>query len=65
MHHAWATARLKELRLTQPLLQLLTHASYAAYDGCLPDPNVIAAQIVEDLQPVLAQFAEIASDLKK
>jgi type I restriction enzyme M protein len=31
----------------------------------LPDPNIIAAEIVEDLQAALAQFAEIASDLKR
>ena len=31
----------------------------------LPAPEVIAAEIVEDLQAALAQFAEIASDLKK
>jgi type I restriction enzyme M protein len=31
----------------------------------LSDPNVIAAEIVEDLQAALAQFAEIAFDLKK
>jgi type I restriction enzyme M protein len=31
----------------------------------LPDPDVIAAEIVEDLQAALAQFAEIANDLKK
>jgi type I restriction enzyme M protein len=30
----------------------------------LPDPGIIAAEIVEDLQPALAQFAEIAADLK-
>jgi hypothetical protein len=29
------------------------------------DPDIIAAEIVEDLQAALAQFAEIASDLKK
>ena len=35
-------------------------------DGAnLPDPDVIAAEIVEDLQGALAQFAEIAADLKK
>jgi len=35
-------------------------------DGAnLPDPDVIAAEIVEDLQAALAEFAEIASDLKK
>ena len=28
----------------------------------LPDPDIIAAEIVEDLQAALAQFAEIASD---
>ena len=31
----------------------------------LPAPDVIAAEIVEDLQAALAQFAEIASDLKR
>ena len=31
----------------------------------LPNPDVIAQEIVEDLQAALAQFAEIASDLKK
>ncbi len=31
----------------------------------LPAPDVIAAEIVEDLQAALAQFAEIAADLKK
>jgi hypothetical protein len=31
----------------------------------LPDPDVIATEIVEDLQSALAQFAEIASDLKR
>jgi len=29
------------------------------------DPDIIAAEIVEDLQAALVQFAEIASDLKK
>lgn len=31
----------------------------------LPDPDVIAAEIVEDLQAAVAQFAEIANDLKR
>jgi type I restriction enzyme M protein len=31
----------------------------------LPEPAIIAAEIVEDLQAALAQFAEIAADLKK
>src|SRR5437762_5618482 len=31
----------------------------------LPDPDIIAQEIVEDLQAALAQFAEIASDLKR
>jgi type I restriction enzyme M protein len=30
-----------------------------------PDPDIIAAEIVEDLQAALAQLAEIASDLKR
>jgi hypothetical protein len=29
------------------------------------DPDIIATEIVEDLQAALAQFAEIAADLKK
>jgi type I restriction enzyme M protein len=31
----------------------------------LPPPDVIAAEIVEDLQAALEQFTEIASDLKR
>jgi type I restriction enzyme M protein len=31
----------------------------------LPDPDVIAAEIVEDLEAALSQFATIAADLKK
>jgi hypothetical protein len=31
--------------------------------GPAPDPDIIAAEIVEDLQAALAQFAEIATDL--
>jgi len=31
----------------------------------LPNPDIIAAEIVEDLQAALTQFVEIASDLKK
>jgi type I restriction enzyme M protein len=31
----------------------------------LPEPGVIAAEIVEDLQAALDQFAEIATDLKR
>jgi type I restriction enzyme M protein len=35
-------------------------------DGAnLPPPDVIAREIVEDLQSALAQFAGIATDLKK
>ena len=30
----------------------------------LPDRDIIAAEIVEDLQAALAQFSEIAADLK-
>ena len=30
----------------------------------LPDPDIIAAEIVEDLQAALSQFATIAADLK-
>jgi type I restriction enzyme M protein len=31
----------------------------------LPDPPVLAAEIVEDLQAALDQFAQIAADLAK
>jgi type I restriction enzyme M protein len=31
----------------------------------LPDPGVLALEITEDLEAALAQFAEIASDLKR
>lgn len=31
----------------------------------LPDPDIIAAQIVDDLEAALSQFAEIANDLRK
>jgi hypothetical protein len=31
----------------------------------LPDPDVIAAEIAEDLQAALDQFAQIAGDLKR
>ncbi len=31
----------------------------------LPDPDIIAAEVIEDLQAALAQFAEIGSDLKR
>src|SRR5207248_6871312 len=31
----------------------------------LSNPDIIAQEIVEDLEAALAQFAEIASDLKK
>jgi len=30
----------------------------------LPDPDIIAAEIVEDLEAALSQFAAIAADLK-
>jgi type I restriction enzyme M protein len=31
----------------------------------LPDPDIIAAEIVEDLEAALSQFATIANDLKR
>jgi hypothetical protein len=30
-----------------------------------PVPDIIASEVVEDLQAALTQFAEIANDLKK
>ena len=32
---------------------------------CSPTPDIIAAEIVDDLQATLAQFAETAADLKR
>jgi hypothetical protein len=29
------------------------------------DPDILAAEIVEDLEPALSQFAEIANDLRR
>jgi type I restriction enzyme M protein len=31
----------------------------------LPDPDIIAAEIAEDLEAALLQFSQIAADLKK
>ena len=31
----------------------------------LPDPDVIAAEVAEDLQAALDQFSQIAADLRK
>jgi len=31
----------------------------------LPDPGILALEITEDLEAALAQFAEIAADLKR
>jgi type I restriction enzyme M protein len=31
----------------------------------LPDPDIIAQEIVEDLEAALSQFATIAADLKR
>ncbi len=31
----------------------------------LPEPHIIALEIAEDLEAAMAQFAEIASDLKR
>lgn len=33
--------------------------------SAVPGPEVMTAEIVEDLQAALAQFAEIANDLNK
>jgi hypothetical protein len=38
---------------------------YIVKSANLPDPEIIAAEIVEDLQAALVQFAEIANDLKR
>jgi len=41
----------------------LTQPGYL-HSANLTDPAIIAAEIVEDLHAVLAQFAESAADLK-
>jgi hypothetical protein len=45
---------------------LLTQEAESLEDSAnLPLPDVIAAEIVEDLEAALQQFAAIANDLKK
>ena len=45
----------------------LKHLTFAILEDSanLPDPDVIAQEIVEDLEAAVSQFAEIAADLKK
>jgi hypothetical protein len=47
-----------------PDLLWLHHIATSDTDN-LPDPAILAAEIVEDLQAALDQFAQIASDLAK
>jgi len=47
------------------LSQLVTEASLSAICANLPDPDVIAAEIVEDRQAALDEFALIAADLRR
>ena len=56
-----------QTRRLAPLVAFISLAACAATASSanLPDPDVIAAQIVEDLEAVLAQSAEIATDLKR
>jgi len=62
--------------LNQPLglpvcLTAVQLARFSLKDGSLedsanlPQPDVIAQEIVEDLEAALTQFAEIANDLRK
>ena len=48
-----------------PRLQLWLKDESLEDSANLPDPDVLAREIVEDLQAALAQFAEIAADLKR
>ena len=54
--NGWALADLKHIELKDESLEDSAN---------LPDPDVIAAEIVEDLQAALDEFALIAADLKK
>jgi len=47
------------------LSQLVTEASLSAICANLPDPDVIAAEIVEDRQAALDEFALNAADLRR
>ena len=58
--HRVSMARLP--RLTFPVVQ---DAPALEESANLPAPEIIATDIVEDLQAALAQFAEIANDLKR
>jgi hypothetical protein len=48
-----------------PAARLLLKDESLEDSANLPDPDIIAAEILENLQPALAQFAEIANDLKR
>ena len=52
-----------------PLKAGFGEADYLLYvDGAaanLPDPDIIASEIAEDLQAALDQFAQIAAELRK
>jgi hypothetical protein len=57
--------RTKATRTRQAQSRHLLVKGRGARRQLLPDPDIIAAEIVEDLQAALAQFAEIANDLEK
>jgi type I restriction enzyme M protein len=46
-------------------LEILLNDESLKDSANLRNPDIIAAEIVEDLQAALAQFAEIVADLKK
>jgi hypothetical protein len=53
-----------ESRLVRRFVETGSSSAYFKDSANLPDPDIIAAEIVEDLQAALARFAEIATDLK-
>ena len=59
-----ADEQVRELSKDRVIPQGLGWQSLLARDGDeLPDPDVLAAEIMEDLQAALEQFREIAEDL--
>ena len=62
---AQSASRPSRLIRRSPAAQLWLKDESLEDSANLPDPDILATEIVEDLQAALAQFAEIANDLKR
>ena len=54
-----------EFRLVRRFVETGSSSAYFEDSANLPDPDIIAQEIVEDLEAALSQFATIAADLKR